>query len=92
MLNVALTNRNPDCRVYATDSNSGDYSSQGAEDGSNLDISAPYYPGTDVQSTVLMDLLIVSGRYIQDPDHPTIPRGWDYETVVPTTEPDLATH
>ena len=92
MLNVALTNRNPDCRVYTRDSNSGDYSSVGAEDRSNLDISAPYYPGTDVQSTVLMDLVIVSGGYIQDPDNPTIPRGWDYHTVTPTTDPDLATH
>jgi hypothetical protein len=92
MLNVALTNRNPDCRTYVSDANDGDYGSQGADDRSNLDPDAPYYPGTDVTSMAQMDLVIISGPYIQDPGNPTIPRGWDYETVTPTTDPELATH
>ncbi len=55
MLNAALSNRNPDCRTYALDANDGDYSSVGADDRSNFDEDAPYYPGTDVVSTVHID-------------------------------------
>ena len=92
MLNAALSNRNPDCRTYALDANDGDYSSVGADDRSNFDEGAPYHPGIDVTSTVHIDLVIVSGDFIQDPDNPTIPGGWDYETVTPTTDPEAATH
>jgi len=92
MLNVALSNRNPDCRTYTLDANDGDYSSRGADDRSNFDEGAPYHPGTDVTSTVHIDLVIVGGDYIQDPNNPTVPGGWDYETVTPTTDPELATH
>ena len=92
MLNAVLANRNPDCRVYATDANDGDYGSVGADDRSNFDESAPYYPGTSVTSMVQIDLVVVSGDYIQDPSNPRIPGGWDYESVTPTTDGELATH
>lgn len=92
MLNAALANRNPDCRTYATDDNNGDYSSLGATDRSNLDPSAPFYPGTDVTSFVQIDLVIVNGDYVHDPANPTIAGAWDYEAVTKTTDPELATH
>ncbi len=92
MLNVALSNRNPDCKTYATDSNNGDYSSMGADDKSNALNNAPSFPGIDTQSIVEIDLVIVSGNYIQDPDNPHIAGGWNYENVLPTTVPELATH
>jgi hypothetical protein len=92
MLDAVLTNRNPDCRAYASDANSGDYGSQGADDRSNFDPAAPYYPGTDVTSAVTIDLVIVKGDYIQDPNNPTVPGGWDYQSVTPTTDHELATH
>jgi len=92
MLEAVLTNRNPDCRAYASDANSGDYGSHGADDRSNFAPSAPYFPGTDVTSSVMIDLVIVQGDYIHDPDNPTIPGGWDYEGVTPTDDPELATH
>lgn len=92
MLNVALVNRNPDCRVYATDGNGGDYGAIGADDASNAAVAAPWFPGTNVESVVNIDLVIVSGEYIQDPGNPNIAGGWDYETVVETADHELATH
>jgi len=92
MLNAALTNRNPDCRTYVTDANGGNYGSVGADDTSNFIPGAPFYPGTSVTSSVIIDLVIVAGEYIQDPDNPNIPGGWNYESVTTTTDPDLATH
>jgi hypothetical protein len=92
MLEAVLTNRNTDCRTYATDANDGDYGSQGADDRSNFAMTAPYYPGTNVISQVEIDLVIVNGNYIQDPNNPTIAGGWDYEFVTPTSDPELATH
>jgi hypothetical protein len=84
ILNAVLTNRNPDCRAYATDANSGNYSSVGADDRSNLASSTPFYPGTAVTGSVTIDLVIVTGDYIQDPANPKIPGGWNYESVTPT--------
>ncbi|MBT6432400.1 MAG: YHYH protein [Deltaproteobacteria bacterium] len=92
MLNAALANRNPDCRTYATDANDGDYSSLGATDRSNLAPSAPFYPGTDVTSFVQIDLVVVGGDYVHDPDNPTVPGAWDYEGVRTTSDPEEATH
>jgi len=96
MFNAALTNRNPDCRAYAMDANGGDYGSQGATDRSNLAANAPYnnedYSPTNVISDVKIDLVVVSGAFIQDPNNPNIAGGWDYETVEPTTDPERATH
>ncbi|WOH35948.1 YHYH protein [Thalassotalea fonticola] len=92
MLNAVLTNRNPDCRAYASDQNDGDYSSSGMTDKSNAADSAPYFPGTNTKSKVYIDLVIVSGDYIQDPDNPYIAGGWNYENVTPTQDPELATH
>jgi len=92
MLNAVLTNRNPDCRAYATDANSGNYSSVGADDRSNLAQSAPFFPGTGVTGSVTIDLVIVAGDYIHDPANPKIPGGWNYERVTETTDPHLATH
>jgi hypothetical protein len=50
---AVLLNRNPDCRAYATDPNSGDYGSTGI-----LDISNGIENG---ESTVQIDMVIASG-------------------------------
>jgi cysteine-rich repeat protein len=92
MLDVALRNRNPDCRAYVTDTNGGDYGSMGADDISNFDPSAPSFPGTDVTSAVDMDLVVVSGGYVHDPNNPNVTGGWDYQTVTPTQDAEEATH
>ena len=90
--NAVLTNRNPDCKQYALDANAGDYGSFGMDDRSNFSIESPSYPGIDTTSVVSIDLVIVSGNYIQDPNNPKIAGGWDYENVTVTTNPDQATH
>ena len=92
MLNAVLTNRNPDCRAYAVDANSGNYSSVGADDRSNLAQGAPFFPGTGVTSSVTIDLVIVAGDYKHDPSNLKIPGSWNYESVTVTTDPELATH
>ena len=92
MSNAVLTNRNPDCRAYAMDANSGNYSSVGADDRSNFAPSSPFAPGTGVTSSVPIDLVIVAGDYIHDPSNPKTPGGWNYESVTVTTDPELATH
>ncbi|NRA55834.1 MAG: YHYH protein [Gammaproteobacteria bacterium] len=92
MLNAVLTNRNPDCRTYVTDANNGDYGSTGMNDKSNSAVDAPHSPGTDNTSIVEIDLVIVSGGYIQSPSTPDIAGGWNYALVVETTDLELATH
>jgi hypothetical protein len=94
MFNAALTNRNPYCGTYATDDNNGDYGSFGAVDRSNNKVSDgdESVSGVDVESIVVIDLVIVSGAYIQDPNNGRIMGGWDYETVLETTDETLATH
>lgn len=92
MFDVALVNRDPDCRAYATDANDGDYGSRGATDRSNAAPGAPFFPGTDVESVVRIDLVIVRGAYVHDPADPRAAGGWDYEDVEPTDDPEAATH
>ena len=92
MLDAVLTNRNPDCRSYVTDANNGDYGSTGMNDRSNFAVDAPYFPGTDKKSIVEIDLVIVSGDYIQSPSKPNIVGGWNYASVVETIDQELATH
>ena len=92
MLNAELINRSSDCRSYVTDDNDGDYSSAGMNDRSNFAIDSPYYPGTDKESIVIIDLVIVSGGYIQDPAKPDVAGGWNYKTVIATDDANLATH